>query len=141
MSKHSFSLFKNSFICLIMVLVFCSCDSEFKNEQPSLVNFNVASKTNDILIAYTNDHDSLWSKIEWVGEVKGIMKDLSNNHNMILLFDSKEHTPNVARDGMNYSVHYDKWMVCGYWIYPNGSKKFCYGGVKPDNNFNYCVEE
>ncbi len=141
MSTHSFSLFKQSFICLIILLIFYSCDSEIKNNQPSLVNFNISSKTNEILVAFTNDHDSLWSKVEWVDEVKGIMKDLSNDHNTVLLFDSKEHTPNVAGEGMNYSLDYDKWSVCGYWRYPNGSKKFCYGGVKQDNNFKHCLDE
>jgi len=43
--------------------------------------------------------------------------------------------PNVATIGMNYSLNFDKYMVCGYWISPNGNKKFCYGGVKIDGNF------
>lgn len=126
---------------LFAILILCSCNGKVKNKQPSLVNFNIASKTNEILVAYTNDHDSLWSNIEWVDEVKGIMKNLSNDHNIVLLFDSKDHTPNVTRVGMNYSLNYDQWMVSAYWKYPNGSMKFCYGGVKEDNNFKHCVDE
>ena len=127
-----------SVFILFILLVFCSCEKEVGVKQSGMVNFEVSSKTSNLLVAYTNDQDSLWSKVDWVNEVKAIMMDLSKDFDTILLFDSKYHTPNVEREGMSYSIDYDKWMVCGYWIYLNGSRNFCYGGMKEDGNFQYC---
>ena len=46
--------------------------------------------------------------------------------------------PNVSTKGMNYSSNYDRYMVCGYWKYPNGNRKFCYGGIKNNGSFKKC---
>ena len=46
--------------------------------------------------------------------------------------------PNVATEGMSYSTDFDQYSVCGYWVFPNGNKKFCYGGVQSDGNYKVC---
>jgi hypothetical protein len=46
--------------------------------------------------------------------------------------------PDVGIRGMEYDSKYDQSMVCGYWRYPNGNTKFCYGGVDQDGNFKFC---
>lgn len=138
--KNKSFIYKISTFLLFTFLFFYSCEN--KNlKQSSLVNFTVASKTSNVIVAYTNDNKSLWTNSEWVNEVKMIMKDLSKNYDTVLLFDSKEHTPNVAIEGMNFSLDFDQWMVCGYWKYPNGTEQFCYGGERGDGNFKYCDEE
>ena len=104
------------------------------------VSFEEVSKNKEkgIFAAYTNDADSLWMNEDWVKSIKSEMEDLSSSYSTILLFNSKENTPEVAVTGMDYSDDYDKYMVCGYWIYPTGNKKFCSGGIKSDGNFKKC---
>lgn len=137
-SNHSYLI-----IILLTVVFIYSCENknEVKKSSSIKVDFNIESKAQGILVAYTNDKDSLWSKAEWLAEIKKIMKSASEFYNTVLLFDSKLHTPNVADEGINYSLDYDKWMVCGYWKFPKGIKKFCYGGQKEDGNFKHCIEE
>ncbi len=91
-----------------------------------------------IYVAYTNDANNLWMNEDWVKSIKSKMEDLSSSYSTILLFNSREHIPNVAANGMDYSTDFDKYMVCGYWVYPTGNKKFCYGGIKSDGNFREC---
>jgi len=134
-------------LLILSVIIFFSCtDSGNKKSNNSSkttklmsVSF-VAGQRNDdagILVAYTNDAGNLWLNTEWVKAIKSRMKILSS-YSTILLFNNEKNMPNVATEGMNYSSDYDKYMVCGYWIYPNGSRKFCYGGVKEDGNFRKC---
>lgn len=96
--------------------------------------------SSSVVVFYTDDNDSLYLNKEWVRAIKEKMKNMSADYANVLLFDSKEHAPNVAASGMQYPEKYDKYMVCGYWKSPNGSTKFCYGGTKPDgsNNFKVC---
>lgn len=129
---------------ILVVIVLNSCLDNNKNSTDTVNLMNVSfeegsiNKEEGIYVAYTNDADSLWMDKEWVKSIKIKMKDLSSSYSTVLLFNSKENTPKVAVKGMNYSTNYDKYMVCGYWIYPTGKKKFCYGGVKSDGNFKKC---
>ena len=101
------------------------------------VSFELGQKnlSEGIIVAYTNDADSLWLNQEWVDAIKSKMENLSSTYSTVLLFNDEKNMPDVATTGMNYSLDHDKYMVCGYWIYPNGSRKFCYGGSKSDGNF------
>ncbi|KAF0204694.1 MAG: hypothetical protein FD170_119 [Bacteroidetes bacterium] len=91
-----------------------------------------------VAVFYTNDNDSLFLNKEWAKAIKAKMKNMSADYANVLLFDSKEHTPNVETKGMQFPEKYNKYMVCGYWNHPNVSDRFCYGGVKPDGNFKVC---
>ena len=104
------------------------------------VSFEIGSHNmNDgITVSYTNDADSLWSNPEWVWVIKEKMTKRLSQSSTVLLFDSKENAPNVQGYGMSYPERYDQHLVCGLWVYPNGSSKFCYGGMKVDGNFRSC---
>ncbi len=138
---------KNLFLILVATL-FIGCNNLEKNKKTDSINTDYlmpvsfelgpSNKREKIIVAYTNDSDSLWLKYKWVTAIKIKMMNLSSNYSTILLFNKKENMPNVALKGMNYSSKYDKYMVCGYWVYPNGNKKFCYGGIKSDGNFKKC---
>ncbi len=107
------------------------------------VSFTVlftTAKGGGVAAAYTDDPDSLWLKKEWVDRVKARMERLSHKYDTVLLFDAKDHTPDVARFGMEYPQHYDRWMVAGFWKYPTGAAKFCYGGSDPNGNLRHCME-
>ncbi len=148
---------KKVYLLLIIVVAFSSCVNNERNSKKteSIVNneeisketenqMNVSfekgslNKSNGIYAAYTNDADTLWMNEEWVKSIETKMINLSSSYSTILLFNSKSNTPNVAIKGMNYSTDFDKYMVCGYWVYTNGKTKFCYGGVKSDGNFRIC---
>jgi hypothetical protein len=104
------------------------------------ISFKLVSYNTDagIVVAYTKDTKSLWLDKDWVASVRVKMIELSIDYKTILLFSSKKHTPDVAATGMNYSTKYDQYMVSGYWIFPNGNSRFCYGGTKSDGNFRVC---
>ena len=104
------------------------------------VSFELGQKNinEGIIVAYTNDADILWLNEEWIKAIKNKMKNLSSDYSTVLLFNREINMPNVSTEGMNYSIDYDKNMVCGYWIYPNGNKKFCYGGVESNGSFKKC---
>ena len=128
------------FIFLLFLLNNCTNKNNSDTINLMNVSFEKSStnKSAGIYVAYTNDADSLWINKEWVKSIKNKMVTLSSSYSIILLFNSKENTPDVAIIGMNYPTDYDKYMVCGYWKYPSGKKKFCYGGVKSDGNFKIC---
>jgi Na+-transporting methylmalonyl-CoA/oxaloacetate decarboxylase gamma subunit len=105
-------------------------------KKPMKVSFNKVQQNGDLIVCYTGDSEDLWSNNEWKNEVKKKMKEL--NGNTILLFNSYDNTPNIKQYGYGFPTMYDKYMVSGYWIYPNGNTKFCYGGVKDDGNFVKC---
>jgi len=135
---------KKIYLLLIIVTALSSCVNNDKSSKETENLMNVSfeqgslNKSDGIYAAYTNDADSLWLNKEWVKSIEAKMKNLSSTYSTILLFNSKNNTPNVAAKGMNYSTDFDKYMVCGYWIYPTGETKFCYGGVKSDGNFEKC---
>lgn len=120
--------------------------TEIKESLPEIkenlmkVSFIAQNKKGMVLVAYTNDNDSLWLDNDWNKSIYSQMKGLSKSFSTILLFDSEKHTPNVKEEGMNYSQSYDKYMVCGFWSYSNGGHKYCSGGVKKDGNFKKCKE-
>jgi len=133
---------------IISTIWFISCaDSGIKKENnlviPSklmTVSFVEGQRNNNagIIVAFTSDADSLWLKEEWVKSIKSKMKNLSSTYSTVLLYDDEKNMPNVSTKGMDYSLDYDRYMVCGYWKSLNGNEKFCYGGVKSDNNFKNC---
>jgi hypothetical protein len=134
---------KKVILLLIIVTALNSCtNNDSGKETKNLMNVSFEkgslNKSAGIYAAYTNDPDSLWMNKEWVKSIKAKMKNLSSTYSTILLFNSKNNTPNVAVEGMNYSTDYDKYMVCGYWISSSGQNKFCYGGIKDDGNFKKC---
>lgn len=126
---------------LFIIIVNCNEKSQKMStvEQPeSSFEYGYANNLQKIYVAYTNDPDSMWSQKGWVKEIKRKMVNQSLKFNTVLLFSSIENTPNVALEGMSYSQEFDRFLVCGYWRYPNGRTKFCYGGVKQDGNFFHC---
>ena len=66
------------------------------------------------------------------------MRKEALHYKTVLLFSGKNNTPNVLGDGLNYKSSYDQYLVCGYWKYPNGKSRYCYGGVNEDGNFIKC---
>ena len=135
---------KKVILLLIIVTALNSCINSDKSSKETENLMNVSfekgslNKSAGIYAAYTNDADSLWMNKEWVKSIKAKMKNLSSSYSTIILFNSKNNTPNVAFEGMNYSADFDKYMVCGYWISSSGKNKFCYGGIKEDGNFKKC---
>ena len=123
---------------LIGIALALSC-SEGKNPPATgQISFNLlykTSKNNGIAAAYTDAPDSLWTQREWVGAIRGRMEGLSGKYDTVLLFSSREHTPNVREYGMEYPQRYDRWLVAGYWKYPTRKTRFSYGGTGPDGNF------
>lgn len=136
------------FLLILSTVVFFGCtnsgnkeNSNTANEEKLMsVSFEIGQKNigAGVIVAYTNDADSLWLNEEWVKSIKSKMIKLSSSYSTVLLFNGEKNMPNVATKGMDYSLEYDKYMVCGYWIYPNGTKKFCFGGSKSDGNFKKC---
>ena len=133
-------------ILFISLVSFFSCnnsenkESNIDKDNSISVSFETGQNnlSEGIIVAYTNDTDSLWLNEGWIKTIKNKMKNLSSTYSTVLLFNNEVNMPNVATIGMNYSSDYDKNMVCGYWVYPNGSEKFCYGGIKSDGNFKKC---
>ena len=109
---------------------------EVKNEME--VSFEILHRQGNIIVGYTNDHDSLWINPEWYIAMKVKMKTQKNGDVTVLLFNSKENTPNITKLGFDYPSSFDKHMVCGYWKF--NYEKFCYGGIKEDGNFEVCEE-
>ena len=109
---------------------------EVKNEME--VSFEILHRQGNIIVGYTNDHDSLWINPEWYIAMKVKMKTQKNGDVTVLLFNSKENTPNIMKLGFDYPSSFDKHMVCGYWKF--NYEKFCYGGIKEDGNFEVCEE-
>ena len=130
----------------VLIIVFTGCgetkkegsSSDFKSEMET--SFEVLYKYKKNLVAYTNDNDSLWNNKLWAKEIKHKMAKLSKNYSIILMFNKKENTPNIEELGMDYSIDFDKHMVCGYWIFPKG-QKFCYGGKKKNGNWGNCEKD
>ena len=79
-----------------------------------------------------------WDDDDWVKNLKKQLMIKSFMFNTVLIFDKSENTPNVSAKGMDYSFSYDKYMIAGYWVFPSGIKKFCWGGVDSGNNFKHC---
>lgn len=140
---------KKNLVLLVIASALSSCVNNDKRQNDTsgqvteklmYVSFELGSlnKRDGLYAAYTNDADSLWSDVEWVKAIENKMEGLSSSYTTILLFNSKENTPNVASKGLSYSSDFDKYMVCGYWLYPTGNSKFCYGGVESDGNFKKC---
>jgi len=132
---------RNVFIVILLALFFgCTGTNKKKADNSMSVSFELGQKNinKGVIVAYTNDPDSLWLNPDWIATVKNKMEGLSSTYSTVLLFNGKENMPNVASTGMDFSADYDKYMVCGYWIFPNGNKKFCYGGNKSDGNFKIC---
>ena len=105
------------------------------------VSFELGSQNSNagLIVFYTTDSDSLWLNSDWVDKIKNKMEARSNQYSTVLLFNSKNNTPNVISKGLDYPMKYDRYMVCGYWKYPNGNTQFCYGGMKSDGNFKVCT--
>lgn len=140
---------KNLLLILLLTLFFSCTNSEnnkndntVKGDKFQSVSFVLGQKniSEGIVVAFTNDIDSLWLKKEWTTSIKNKMKNLSSTYSTVLLFNKEENIPKVAVTGMDYSLDYDKNMVCGYWIYPSGTKQFCFGGIKDDGNFKKCEQ-
>ena len=111
-----------------------------KRKNEIIISFEegYSNPSQSLYVAYTNDPDSMWANEKWKSLIKKTILKKANRYSTILVFDSKENTPNIAKSGMNYPQKYDRYMVCGYWSYPTGLKRFCYGGTKPDGNFVKC---
>ena len=137
----------------VILMGSCTKKKDDSNDRNSAAN--IEKRKNEIIVsledgysntrkrvyaAYTNDPDSMWDNEKWKSSIKKKILKKANRYSTILIFDSKENTPNVTKKGMNYPKKYDRYMVCGYWSYPTGLKKFCYGGVKPDGFFEKCEE-
>jgi hypothetical protein len=133
--KNTLSLF-----LILIALTSCNTKSDSTTSNVGGVSLIEHSKNSSdgILVAYTSDSDSLWMDVTWINGIQKKMIKLSSSYSTILLFDSRDHTPDVSSIGMGYHESYDKYMICGYWIYPNGSKKFCYGGMDENGNWNKC---
>lgn len=97
-----------------------------------------SAASSSVAVFYTDDNDSLYLNKEWVRAIKAKMKNMSSDYVNVLLFNSKKNTPDVSKSGMQFPGKYDKYLVCGYWNFPNENSKFCYGGSKPDGNFKVC---
>lgn len=93
-----------------------------------------------IVVFYTEDNDSLYLNKEWVRAIKAKMKNMSSAYSTVLLFDSKKHTPDVSKYGIQFPDRFENYMVCGMWNSVRGGTSFCYGGKKPDksNSFKFC---
>jgi hypothetical protein len=134
---------RNTLLLFLGILIIgCSSPKQSNEEDLMEISFIEGSSnmTDGILVAYTDDPDSLWFNNDWIKAVQIKMRELSRKHSTILLFDSEKNMPNVIIKGLDYPAEYDKFLVCGYWVYPNGNLKFCFGGVKIDGNFFRCSE-
>jgi len=137
-------------LSILLVSVFLiSCGSDSSNttsknetiEKKKVINvsFNKLYQSGNSIVCYTNDSDSLWMNDEWKRKIKRKMSKLKNGDVTVLLFNSKENTPNLNKyDFFDYPTSFDKHMVCGYWRF--NYEKFCYGGVDEGGNFLKCEE-
>jgi hypothetical protein len=87
-------------------------------------------------VGYISDPDSLWKNTQWLNAIKSrLIEEAIGNYSTVILFDSKEHTPNISMTGFdNYSTTYDGYMVCGYWKYPNGNTQFLSFNIEENGN-------
>lgn len=134
---------KNLIILLTLSsLIFIGCNyNQPKTEQKTkmVVSFNKLYTSGKVLVAYTEDTNTLWINEEWANSIKSKMR-INREYNIVLLFDSYVHTPLIKEyDVLDWPEEYDKWMVAGYWRYPKSSK-FCYGGKDQKGNFKFCQE-
>ena len=135
---------------ILSILVFCgllfSCGNnekstpknKVKEKKEIEVSFNQLYRSGNLIVGYTKDSDSLWTNKEWLNIVKRKMSNLTNDNVNVLLFNSKENTPNVSKLGFDYPQSFDKHMVCGFWRFNN--EKFCYG-VDEDGLWINCEEK
>ena len=92
-------------------------------------------RTNSIL--ENNYIHSIYKKGK-IREGRGKMSKLRSSNVNVLLFNSKENTPNISKLGFDYPTSFDKHMVCGLWKY--NTEKFCYG-VDEDGLWINCEEK
>lgn len=127
-------------LCLIISLIlFLGCTKS--EEKLMSVSFEIvhSNETDGIIVAYTNDPESLWTNEEWSIAIEAKMKDLSTSYSNVLLFDDVSHVPNVAVEGVHFSGPlYDKYTICGYWLFADGKKTFCYGGYDSEGTWRLC---
>ena len=157
-------------LLIIFLLLLVSCQNSEKDKEiphtsdkevseTSIENFNKLKESKNKLdseykfndITYTSKNYSAsikvgyltnpkWSDTNWVANLKNELRNKSYSFNTILVFNKLINTPDVSRKGMDYSLSYDKHMIAGYWEFPSGVKKFCWGGVDSGNNFKHCNE-
>ena len=130
---------------IVLVIVFCgflfSCGNNEKSSKEKKeieVSFNKLYEKGNLIVCYTEDSDSLWTNKEWIRKVRGKMSKLRSSNVNVLLFNSKENTPNISKLGFDYPTSFDKYMVCGLWKY--NTEKFCYG-VDEDGLWINCEEK
>ena len=130
---------------IVLVIVFCgflfSCGNNEKSSKEKKeieVSFNKLYEKGNLIVCYTEDSDSLWTNKEWIRKVRGKMSKLRSSNVNVLLFNSKENTPNISKLGFDYPTSFDKHMVCGLWKY--NTEKFCYG-VDEDGLWINCEEK
>lgn len=135
---------------IVLISVFCgllfSCGNSEKStpknkikiDKKTEVSFNKLYQNGNLIVCYTDDSDSLWTDIHWRTKIRSNMSRLKDGNLNVLLFNSKENTPNISVLGFDYPTSYDKNMVCGYWRF--NYERFCYGGVDEENNFIECIE-
>jgi len=128
---------------MLCVVICFGCNNQPSTQDKSVekkrmgVSFNKLYTSGKLMVAYTDDSDSLWTNEEWANAIKSKMR-INAEYSDILLFYGIEHTPDVSKFGWDYPEEYDKWMVAGYWRM--NYTKFCYGGLKEDGNFKICKE-
>ena len=134
---------KFCFALAVSLFALCSCSrspSSDKKEPQASVSFNVLYRSNlhkGIVAAYTTDPDSLWSDEAWADAILKKMQAASEGYSTVLLFDSREHTPDVTQIGMQYREWENQWTIAGYWKYPTGKIQFAYGGMVGGDNFRH----
>ena len=133
-----------SILLVSVFLISCGSDSSnttSKKKKEITVSFNKLYQSGNSIVCYTNDSDSLWMNDEWKRKIKRKMSKLKSGVVTVLLFNSKENTPNLNKyDFFDYPTSFDKHMVCGYWRYTDGNIKFCYG-VDEDGFWINCEEK
>jgi hypothetical protein len=99
--------------------------------------YSRSEKHGGIVVAYTNDPDSLWSNEVWLGAILKKMQVASVGYSNIILFDSREHTPNVSEVGLDYSEAFEQWRIALLFKFPTKSR-FCYTVPGSDGNLGNC---
>ena len=117
---------------LLISIIMVNCTSEVdqsKNIDETVymdVSFNFIGESDDVGIAYTDDHDSLWSNKEWKKAIKQKMKTCKtkNKGDAVILFDNREHCPNVQTYVHDVRDKYYKYQVANYWKYSESGDDF-----------------
>jgi len=94
-------------------------------------------RVDDFAVGFTNEGEEKWQDQEWLDRMYKTL-NAQTKFNVVILFNNHDHTPNLNIYCLDYPSQFNRNLVLGYWRFPDGKNKFCWGGPKVDGTFYHC---